>query len=83
LRFLFPFTAIAAFATKFASTFFAVRFATSYTSSSLGRGRVTVEAVQRRIEAYYGTASERFTIGAMANRFGAVLRGEWLERVAS
>ena len=46
-------------------------------------GRVTVEAVQRRIEAYYGAAPERFAIGAMANRFGAVLRGDWLEREAS
>ncbi len=46
-------------------------------------GRVTVEAVQRRIEAYYGAAPERFAISAIANRFGAVLRGDWLERVAS
>lgn len=43
-------------------------------------GRVTVEAVQRRIEAYYGSAPDRLRVGALANRFGAVLRGEWLER---
>ncbi len=41
---------------------------------------VTVEAVQRRIEAYYGSAPDRVAVGAHANRFGAVLRGEWLER---
>jgi mRNA-degrading endonuclease RelE of RelBE toxin-antitoxin system len=45
-------------------------------------GRVSVDAVQRRIEAYYGEAPERFAIGALANRFGAVLRGEWIEREA-
>ncbi|MFT3770136.1 MAG: 3'-5' exonuclease [Minicystis sp.] len=43
-------------------------------------GRVSVEAVQRRIEAYYGEAPGRVSIGQMANRFGAVLRGEWIER---
>ncbi|HMY18314.1 MAG TPA: DNA-directed RNA polymerase subunit alpha C-terminal domain-containing protein, partial [Polyangium sp.] len=46
-------------------------------------GRVTIEAVQRRIEAYYGAAPERITLGQMANRFGAVLRGEWLEQTDS
>lgn len=45
-------------------------------------GRVSVEAVQRRIEAYYGELPDRIQIGAMANRFGAVLRGNWLERNA-
>lgn len=43
-------------------------------------GRVTVEAVQLRIEAYYGSAPERLAIGQLANRFGAVLRGDWLEQ---
>ena len=45
-------------------------------------GRVSVEAVQRRIEAYYGEATDRVGIGLMANRFGAGLRGEWIEREA-
>jgi hypothetical protein len=45
-------------------------------------GRVSVEAVQRRIEAYYGEATERVGIGLMANRFGAGLRGDWIEREA-
>ena len=45
-------------------------------------GRVTVEAVQRRIEAYYGAAPDRLTVGQLANRFGAVLQGEWVEREA-
>ena len=44
--------------------------------------RVTVEAVQRRIEAYYGASIDRLRVGALANRFGVVLRGEWLERPA-
>jgi superfamily I DNA/RNA helicase len=43
-------------------------------------GRVSVEAVQRRIEAYYGEASSRVGVGLMANRLGAALRGEWIER---
>ncbi len=43
---------------------------------------VTVEAVQRRIEAYYGVSIDRIRVGALANRFGVVLRGEWLERQA-
>jgi mRNA-degrading endonuclease RelE of RelBE toxin-antitoxin system len=43
-------------------------------------GRVSVEAVQRRIEAYYGAAPDRLKVAAFANRFGAVLQGEWLER---
>ena len=49
-------------------------------TGAVGTGRVTVEAVQRRIEAYYGSAPDRLRVGALANRFGAVLRGEWLER---
>jgi hypothetical protein len=36
--------------------------------------------VQRRIEAYYGAAPDRLKVAAFANRFGAVLQGEWLER---
>ena len=43
-------------------------------------GRVSVDAVQRRIEAYYGEASSRVAVGLMANRLGAALRGEWIER---
>jgi DNA-directed RNA polymerase alpha subunit/mRNA-degrading endonuclease RelE of RelBE toxin-antitoxin system len=46
-------------------------------------GRVSVEAVQRRIEAYYGAAPDRLKVAAFANRFGAVLQGEWLEREAA
>jgi superfamily I DNA/RNA helicase/mRNA-degrading endonuclease RelE of RelBE toxin-antitoxin system len=43
-------------------------------------GRVSVDAVQRRIEAYFGEASSRVGVGLMANRLGAALRGEWIER---
>ncbi|WP_437290977.1 UvrD-helicase domain-containing protein [Sorangium sp. So ce406] len=46
-------------------------------------GHVSVEAVQRRIEAYYGAAPDRVVVGALANRFGAVLRGDWLQRDAA
>ena len=46
-------------------------------------GRVSVDAVQRRIEAYYGEASSRVGVGLMANRLGAALRGEWIEREVS
>ncbi|WP_437986666.1 UvrD-helicase domain-containing protein [Sorangium sp. So ce117] len=42
-------------------------------------GHVSVEAVQRRIEAYYGNQPDRIVVGALANRFGAVLRGDWLQ----
>lgn len=45
-----------------------------------GNGRVTVEAIQRRIEAVYGKSPERLVVGQMANRFGARLDGEWVVR---
>jgi hypothetical protein len=45
-----------------------------------GEGKVSVEAVQRRIEAHYGEAPDRLRVAALGNRFGAVLNGEWLVR---
>lgn len=38
-------------------------------SMCLGRG-------DPRIEAYYGGSPDRFSVGALANRHGAVLRGQ-------
>lgn len=46
------------------------------------KGLVSVGSVQERVEAYYGEAPDRKAVGQMANRFGAVLRGDWLERAA-
>jgi hypothetical protein len=46
-------------------------------------GRVRVEVVRRRIRAFYGEAPDRMRIGMMANRFGAGLRGDWIERGAA
>jgi superfamily I DNA/RNA helicase len=43
-------------------------------------GRVSVAAVQERIEALYGEVPDRIGLGQMANRFGARLDGEWLAR---
>lgn len=43
-----------------------------------GNGRVTVEAIQDRIEAVYGVAPERLHLGQYANRFGGRLDGEWV-----
>lgn len=41
-------------------------------------GRVSIAAVQERIEALYGEVPDRIGLGQMANRFGARLDGEWL-----
>ena len=46
-------------------------------------GRLTVESVQRRIEEIYGDYPSRAGIGALANRHGAVLRGDGIERVSA
>lgn len=46
----------------------------------LDDGRVTVEAMQRQIEAYYGEAPDRAGICLLAYNCGARLRGEWIER---
>ena len=44
-------------------------------------GRLTVESVQKRIEEIYGDCPSRVGVGAIANRHGAVLRGDGIERV--
>lgn len=41
-------------------------------------GRVSIAALQDRIDALYGKKPTRVQIGALANRFGARLEGEWL-----
>lgn len=41
-----------------------------------GAGRVTVEAIQDRISAIYGSAPDRVTVGQIANRFGGRLEGD-------
>lgn len=41
-------------------------------------GRVSVEAVQQRIQFYYGAATDRREVGRMANELGAVMREGWL-----
>lgn len=46
-------------------------------------GRLTVESVQRRIEEIYGDHPSRVGIGVLANRNGAVLRGDAIERVSA
>lgn len=46
-------------------------------------GRLTVETVQKRIEEIYGDHPSRVGIGAIANRHGAVLRGDGIERVSA
>jgi hypothetical protein len=43
-------------------------------------GRVSIQAVQDRIEALYGAPITRVQMGLYANRFGGRLSGEWLER---
>ncbi|WP_437737337.1 UvrD-helicase domain-containing protein [Sorangium sp. So ce1335] len=43
-------------------------------------GRVSIDAVQRRIEAYYGEMPERASLGSMAVRWGASLQGDWVVR---
>jgi superfamily I DNA/RNA helicase/mRNA-degrading endonuclease RelE of RelBE toxin-antitoxin system len=43
-----------------------------------GSGHVTVEAIQDRIAAIYGSAPERIAIGQLANRFGGSLDGEFV-----
>ncbi len=42
-------------------------------------GRVSVEAIEQRIEAHYGERPPRASIAGMANQLGAALRGEWVE----
>lgn len=41
-----------------------------------GEGRVSVAAIQDRIEALYGSRPERIHLGQLANRFGARLDGD-------
>ena len=43
------------------------------------KGPVSVQSVQRRFKMAYGATPDRIKVGQLANRFGAVLKGEWLE----
>lgn len=46
-------------------------------------GRALVATVQQQIEAIYGEAPDRASVGSTAYYLGARLRGEWLERPSS
>ena len=54
------------------------RLAVIQSSLEKSDGRVSVEAVQARLAAIYGSPSDRNYIGMMANRFGGGIDGDWV-----